>query len=134
MPIRNRTGTRAAPVDRRGAVRAGVQPDDHAADSTARPAQPTPTGFAAAPTLFASITPLPGLGGGGISPTQPPNSACPTPPNWIQYTVEAGDSIGALADATGTTIQDIVNANCLSDPDTLFTGQVIYLPRSPISG
>lgn len=60
-------------------------------------------------------------------------SRCLPPPGWTQYTIEGGDSIGALAEATGVTIQDIVNANCLSDPDTLFSGQVIYLPRSPIS-
>lgn len=136
MPIRIRTGTRALLLLIGGALFAlACNLTTTPPTPTARPAQPTPTGFAAAPTLFASITPLPGLGGGGgISPTQPPNSSCPMPPNWIQYTVEAGDSIGALADATGTTIQDIVNANCLTDPDTLFTGQVIYLPRSPISG
>lgn len=100
---------------------------------TARPA-PTLTSPAAAPTLFASITPLPGLGGGGGVATQPANPNCPPPTGWIQYTVEAGDSIGALAEATGTTIEDLANGNCLSDPNTLFAGQVMYLPRSPISG
>lgn len=100
---------------------------------TARPAQATPPpANGAAPTLFASITPLPGLG--GVSPTQAPNPNCPVPPGWIQYTIEDGDSLGALAGATAVTVQDIVSANCLTDPDTLFTGQVIYLPRSPISG
>jgi LysM repeat protein len=98
---------------------------------TAPPA-PTLTSPANAPTLFASITPLPGVG--GVSPTQPPNPTCPPPTGWVQYTVEAGDSISALAEATGTTIADLVNGNCLSDENTLFTGQVIYLPRSPISG
>ena len=102
---------------------------------TARPAQATvPPANGAAPTLFASITPLPGLGGGGGVATQAPAGTCPVPAGWVQYTVEGGDSIGALAEATGVTIQDIVNGNCLADPDTLFSGQVIYLPRSPISG
>ncbi len=88
-----------------------------------------------APTLFASITPLPGSGG-GVAPTQPvvTNPNCTPPAGWIPYTIEAGDSLGALAQDTGTTMQDVITANCLSDPDTLFTGQVIYLPTSPISG
>ncbi len=104
---------------------------------TERPAQQGATSTSLAPTLFPSITPLGGLGGGGIVATQAPsggNGSCVAPANWVQYTVEAGDSIGALADATGTTIQAVVNANCLADPDTLYVGQVIYLPRSPISG
>lgn len=102
---------------------------------TARPAQATqPSANGGAPTLFPSITPLPGFG--GVSPTQPAGvgGSCPTPGGWVPYTIEGGDSLGALADATGVTVQDIVNANCLSDPDTLYTGQTIYLPRSPISG
>ena len=52
----------------------------------------------------------------------------------MQYVVEPGDSLGALAEATGVTVQDIVNGNCLTDADTLFIGQTIYLPRSPVSG
>ena|SRR5215212_4913686 len=101
------------------------------------PTAPPPTvpqATSIAPTLFASITPLPG--GGGTAPTQPAsqNPNCIPPTGWIQYTIEAGDSLGALAQDTGTTMQDIITANCLSDPDTLFTGQVIYLPTLPVSG
>lgn len=100
---------------------------------TTRPVEATPPpANGAAPTLFASITPLPGLG--GTVATQAPAGTCPVPAGWVQYTVESGDSLGALADATGVTVQDIVNANCLADPDTLYTGQTLYLPRSPISG
>jgi LysM repeat protein len=98
---------------------------------TAGPTSP-PQATSIAPTLFASITPLPG--GGGVVATQPPNQNCPPPTGWIQYTIEAGDSLGALAEATGSSLQDLINANCLSNPDTLFTGQLIYLPRSPVSG
>ncbi|MEP7291163.1 MAG: LysM domain-containing protein [Chloroflexota bacterium] len=90
-----------------------------------------------APTLFASITPLPGTGS-GTTATQPVpgigTTTCTPPSGWLQYTIEAGDSLGALAEATGSTIQDLINGNCMSDPDTLFTGQLIYVPRSPISG
>jgi hypothetical protein len=86
------------------------------------------------PTLFASITPL--GGGGGSNPTPPPvgGTPCAVPGTWVQYTLQNGDSLGDLAQETGVTVQDIVNANCLSDPDTVYVGQVIYLPKSPISG
>ena len=106
---------------------------NHPPTPTAPPAFITPTN-GAAPTLFASITPLPGVGGGGSVATQAPGSTCTPPANWVQYTVVTGDSLGALAAATGVTVQDIVNANCLADPNTLFTGQVLYLPTSPVSG
>jgi hypothetical protein len=75
------------------------------------------------------------LGGGQPVATQLPGSTtCNIPVGWIEYTVETGDSLGALAEATQTTVQDLVNGNCLPNADTLFVGQTIYLPRSPISG
>ena len=102
---------------------------------TAPPNQPTSFVTSISPTLFASITPL-GGGGGSSNPTPPPNGGtpCAIPGTWVQYTLEDGDSLGALATEMGISVQDIVNANCLSDPNTVYTGQVIYLPHSPISG
>ena len=101
---------------------------------TANPVLPTQPSTSISPTLFASITPL--VPGGGTSPTQAPNGdpSCTIPGNWVQYTVEIGDLMSSLADATSASIQEIMNGNCLTDPDTLYIGQVIYLPRSPISG
>ncbi len=55
---------------------------------TARPVLPTATS-AAAPTLFASITPLAGSGGGIIVTTQP-NNTCTPPFGWVQYVIEFG--------------------------------------------
>ena len=101
---------------------------------TANPVQPTQAITSVAPTLFASITPLGFSGGTNATAVPVGGTPCAVPGNWVQYTVEDGDSLGVLATATGTTIQNIVSANCLNDPDTLFTGQVIYLPTSPISG
>ncbi|MBI1284977.1 MAG: LysM peptidoglycan-binding domain-containing protein [Thiobacillus sp.] len=101
---------------------------------TAGPVQPTQFSTAISPTLFASITPL-GFTGGSNA-TQPPSgdTSCPVPGNWVQYTIEIGDSLSSLAVATSSSIQEIMNGNCLTDPDTVYIGQVIYLPRSPISG
>lgn len=102
---------------------------------TARPETPTATRIGA-PTLFPSITPLINGGGssGGVVVTSAPPANCPPPNGWVQYEVEAGDSLSGLADATGTTLQTLIQANCLADPDTLYTGQILYLPMSPISG
>ena len=101
---------------------------------TLRPVTPSLPTQSSPPTLFASITPLTGSGGVFVTQTPTPLSGCVVPVGWIQYVVETGDSLGDLANATGTTIEQLVAANCLADADTLFTGQTIYLPRSPISG
>lgn len=99
---------------------------------TQPPVQPTvPGNNTTSPTLFPSITPLPGF---GPVATPLPGGTCNIPVGWVEYTVESGDSLGALAEATQTTVQDLVNGNCLPNADTLFVGQTIYLPRSPISG
>jgi hypothetical protein len=63
----------------------------------------------------------------------PINPDCPvTPSNWISYTVESGDSLGLLAEQTSSTLDELATGNCLTNPDALFVGQVIYLPRQPV--
>jgi nucleoid-associated protein YgaU len=91
-----------------------------------------------APTLFPSITPLGFFATLGATP--PPASGgtvdgdCPIPAGWVAYVVQAGDSLFALANATGTTSDGIASANCLDDPDSVFVGQTLYLPRQPDVG
>jgi LysM repeat protein len=101
---------------------------------TTNPVQPTQDVTSISPTLFASITPLGFNGGTNATAVPVGGTPCAAPGNWVQYTVEDGDSLGALATETGVTVQEIVNANCLTDPNALYTGQVLFLPRSPISG
>jgi hypothetical protein len=89
--------------------------------------QPTPTTAPNAPL----ITTLPP--DTNVPPAVQINPDCPaTPPDWITYTVETGDSLGLLADQTSSTIDELVQGNCLANPDELFVGQVIYLPRQPV--
>lgn len=60
------------------------------------------------------------------------DSTCPfTPPNWIPYTVQPGDSLGAISVAVDTPMNDLVTNNCLENADSLFVEQVIYLPTTP---
>jgi hypothetical protein len=96
---------------------------------TATP-QPTPV-----PLLLPTIPPVIAPGtvltpvGGSTTGTV---STCPlTPPTWIPYTVQAGDSLGAISVAVDTPLQDLVTNNCLQDANSLFADQVIYLPRLP---
>jgi len=99
---------------------------------------PNPTATEAppiVPTLFPSITPLGFFA--TVDPARTPLgdvTPCPIPAAWVGYVVQAGDSLFALASATGTTADSIVVANCLDDPDSLIAGQTIYLPRQPDVG
>ena len=96
--------------------------------------RPTPTTAPNAP-LITTLAP-----NGGIPPPEfpvvqgtPINPDCPaTPSTWIIYTVETGDSLGLLAEQTSSSIDELVAGNCLSNPDALFVGQVIYLPSQPV--
>lgn len=76
-------------------------------------------------TAPAVITPVTG-------PIEGINPACPPPPGWTPYTVQSGDSLGLLAVQTNSSIAELVTANCLADPDQIFSGQVLFLPRLPV--
>jgi LysM repeat protein len=45
-----------------------------------------------------------------------------------QYTVKAGDSLGAIAKQFGTTTSAIASANNIADPNVIRIGQVIMVP------
>ncbi|MFQ5421086.1 MAG: LysM peptidoglycan-binding domain-containing protein [Anaerolineae bacterium] len=82
------------------------------------------------------------------TPTLPPQPTTNTPPRagatavavlpecgavpagWAQYTVRSGDSLFALSLRSGSTVDEIVQANCL-DRNILPSGLVIYLPPVP---
>jgi hypothetical protein len=57
---------------------------------------------------------------------------CPMPVGWITYTVEVGDSLSLLASQTNSTVETLAQNNCITDVDSLYTGQVIYLPSAPV--
>lgn len=59
-------------------------------------------------------------------------SACRVPDGWLAYIVESGDSLSLLGEQTQTLPGDLAEANCLADEDSLFVGEVIYVPRQPI--
>ncbi len=91
-------------------------------------ALPTPT---PPPTL--PPTPPPLLDEPAVN-EEPVNPDCAaTPAGWIPYTVEPGDSMGLLAEQTSSTIQELVAGNCLDNPDQIFVGQVLYVPRQPVT-
>lgn len=60
--------------------------------------------------------------------TQPAPSTCPVIPGWERYVTQPGDSLSALGQARDLTIDQLMEANCLSST-TLIPGWQLYLPR-----
>jgi LysM repeat protein len=50
------------------------------------------------------------------------------PKEGVSYTVQKGDSVGLIAKKTGAKVQDIIDANKLSDPSRIQAGQVLFVP------
>ncbi|MGD8517615.1 MAG: LysM peptidoglycan-binding domain-containing M23 family metallopeptidase [Anaerolineae bacterium] len=57
----------------------------------------------------------------------------PTPeptPDWPVYTVQAGDTLYAIAERFGSTVEAIVAANDIADPRLIGVGQRLYIPTA----
>lgn len=59
------------------------------------------------------------------------NPNCPSPPGWVPYEVQNGDSLGVIAEEIDIGLSDLVSANCLTDANEIFAGQILFLPRLP---
>lgn len=53
--------------------------------------------------------------------------------DWPIYNVQQGDTLGIIAQRFGGTIEDIVAASCLANPDLIEIGQALRVPPSPAS-
>jgi LysM repeat protein len=82
----------------------------------------SPTGQPTAPPTAAPTTPPP-----SASPT--PGTATPTPaPTPIIYTVKRGDSLTAIAQRYGTTVQVLQDVNGIAPGEVIQPGQKIKIP------
>lgn len=50
------------------------------------------------------------------------------PKEGVNYTVQAGDTLGEIARRHGARLQDIVNANKIADPTRIRVGQALFIP------
>jgi LysM repeat protein len=75
-----------------------------------------PTGGAPAPTPTAA------------PPTGTPPPTTTPPPGGTTYTVQRGDTLSAIARRFGVTVQAIMTANNLTNPNLIFVGQVLTIP------
>jgi len=63
--------------------------------------------------------------------TRPPvqtNFSEDFPQQGVNYTVQAGDTVSSIAQKNGARMQDIINANKLSDPTKIRVGQTLFIP------
>jgi LysM repeat protein len=93
---------------------------------------------AALPTLPAilDITPAPTL---DIDATATAFAVVerPSPTAAALYTVQSGDNLSGIAERFNTTVDELVAANGLTDPDALQPGQTLLIPsllRTPQAG
>lgn len=95
----------------------------------------TSTPVFVAPDTLLSVTPLPGVAPTSVNDDgSAPSPDCPYPAGWIAYTLQPGDSLGSLADQTDTTVDQLLQSNCLVNADTIYAGEPLYLPSIPTGG
>ena len=59
-----------------------------------------------------------------------PSATVPPSPTPVTYTVQPGDTLGAISAKLDIPIENLMAANGLSNPDSLSAGQVLTLPSS----
>jgi LysM repeat protein len=69
------------------------------------------------PTVTPEVTPTPAAVATPVPPPQP-----------VTYVVQAGDTLAAIAQRFGTTVQAIQAANGIDDPDEILVGTELVIP------
>jgi LysM repeat protein len=59
------------------------------------------------------------------------STPCGPFPGWVRYTIRRGDTLNRLANATSTTVSQIMLANCLNGT-TIIDGNQLWLPYLPV--
>lgn len=98
------------------------------------PAEPTPTTPAVVvdqttTTTGVVIVPPPEEPAVSEVPPPPPPSDPPIDDNGILlYTVQAGDTLFSIAQRFGVSLDDVIEANNISNPDVIFEGDTLTIP------
>ncbi|NPV65536.1 MAG: LysM peptidoglycan-binding domain-containing protein [Anaerolineae bacterium] len=53
------------------------------------------------------------------------------PAGWTTYTIRRGDTLSAIARGAGSTISELVAANCITNTRLIRVGQQLFVPRQP---
>ncbi|MYI82166.1 MAG: LysM peptidoglycan-binding domain-containing protein [Chloroflexi bacterium] len=102
---------------------------------------PTATPFASrpTPTIVSDDDDGGGGGTGGSSDGGAPQSTAPQPtatsePTTSTHVVAEGDTLSAIADQYGTTVEAIMEANDITDASLIFVGQELTIPAAATTG
>jgi LysM repeat protein len=96
----------------------------------------TPTGlptqtYTATPTDTPTLTPTETFTPTSTDTPSPTPTQCVPQYSWPVYVVQRGDTLYDLAPITGSSVPELMLANCL--PDTrIYVGQQLYVPHLPI--
>ncbi len=52
------------------------------------------------------------------------------PKQGVNYTVQSGDTLSGIAQKNNSSVQDIINANKITDPTKLQVGQSLFIPQA----
>lgn len=88
----------------------------------------TPVGSTAAPIPTIMPTSIPPTSIPAIMPTPP---GCTPRQDWPRIVVMSGDTLFGIAERVGTTVDDLVAANCLANTTMIFVGQGLAVPVVP---
>lgn len=75
------------------------------------------------PSATAPPSPIPSL-----APSAAPTATPTLPATGRSYTVQSGDTVGAIATRFGSTVKAIAIANHMTDPRVIHVGQVLIIP------
>jgi LysM repeat protein len=70
-----------------------------------------------------------GNGGENASQTPSPEPASPTPSGPQTHVVQAGEFLSTIAPQYGVTVEEILAANDITDPNVIFPGQELIIPE-----
>jgi hypothetical protein len=85
------------------------------------------------PPAYAPTYPSQPTAAPGVIPTPVPGGVvqggqCVVPNGWVAYTVQPGDTLANIAAVYGLTADQLASANCLSNPDLIYEGQILAVP------
>lgn len=105
-----------------------LQPTVRASATAARTA--TRTAPPLAPSVAPSAAPVAPSAAPSAAPVAPSAapSAAPSGTRGQKYVVQPGDTLSGIADQFGITIQQLIDANQLQNPDLLLPGQELIIP------
>ena len=56
---------------------------------------------------------------------------CEPQSDWAEYTIQRGDNLTKIASRTRSTVDELIEANCLDNPNRIRVGDTIFVPNEP---